>query len=863
MRVIYIFYDTVVENIIQGDVMKNLSIKIKLFIIIFTSMIAVSAILSIQSVIIIKKVSEEHIEKYKKEAYQIKTDELKNYVSIAINTIDTFYKRGSKEKIKQEVESTLKEHTSQVFNTIQAVYDKFKDKLTQEELKEKIKFIINSSRYGKNGYFWINDLDAVIIDHPIKPQLNGKDLSNFKDKNGKRIFYEFASICKNNSEGFVDYVWPKPGFNKPQAKVSYVKLFKPFNWVIGTGAYVDDITKDLQKEALQAISKMRYSKSGYFWINDMQPKMIMHPIKPSLNGKDLSNIKDPKGTYLFNEMVKVCKKSNQGLVEYYWPKPGKDQPQKKFSYVQVFPAWNWIVGTGAYVNDIEDKVIAMRKVTSKHIQSIIISTIVESIILIIIMMVIVNIIMNKIIINPLMNFKDGIINFFKYLNRETDTVKDLDDSSSDEIGAMSKIVNQHIVQTKKIIDEDNRLINSANIIMDRVTKGWYKDIIAQTTSNESLESFKNGVNQMINATRQHFIDINKVLEEYAHLDYRKELSMNGIEKGGVFELLLKDINKLRDSITNILRENKSNGLTLQNSSDELLENVSILSSASNKTAASLEETAAALEEITSNITTNTENVLEMASHGNEVKESVSKGQKLANQTTAAMDEINGQVSAINEAISVIDQIAFQTNILSLNAAVEAATAGEAGKGFAVVAQEVRNLASRSAEAANEIKTLVETATSKANSGKKISDEMIDGYTHLNQSISKTLELISSVELASKEQLKGIEQINNAVTQLDQETQKNASVANATKDIATQTQQIAYNIVEDANQKEFIGKDEVKGKKIVHNTAQIIVKNINQNVKSDNQKIIQEKVVAKQQPINPIVSNATDDEWESF
>ena len=128
----------------------------------------------------------------------------------------------------------------------------------------------------------------------------------------------------------------------------------------------------------------------------MQPKMIMHPIKPSLDGKDLSNIKDPKGTYLFNEMVNVCKQSNQGLVKYYWPKPGKDQPQEKFSYVQVFPAWNWIVGTGAYVNDIEDKVIAMRKVTSKHIQSIIISTIVESFILIIIMMIIVNIIMNNI-----------------------------------------------------------------------------------------------------------------------------------------------------------------------------------------------------------------------------------------------------------------------------------------------------------------------------------------------------------------------------------------------------------------------------------------------------------------------------------
>ena len=119
-----------------------------------------------------------------------------------------------------------------------------------------------------------------------------------------------------------------------------------------------------------------------------------------------------------------------------------------------------------------------------------------------------------------------------------------------------------------------------------------------------------------------------------------------------------------------------------------------------------------------------------------------------------MTEIDKEVNAINEAITVIDQIAFQTNILSLNAAVEAATAGEAGKGFAVVAQEVRNLASRSAEAANEIKTLVQNATTKANDGKSIANQMINGYTELNENISKTIELIKDVEMASKEQQQG-------------------------------------------------------------------------------------------------------------
>ena len=276
------------------------------------------------------------------------------------------------------------------------------------------------------------------------------------------------------------------------------------------------------------------------------------------------------------------------------------------------------------------------------------------------------------------------------------------------------------------------------------------------------------------------------------------------------EFLVLDINKLREAITSMLIENKSNGLTLGESSDVLLSNVDTLNRNSNEAAAALEETAA-LEEVTSNIASTTNNVIQMASHGNEVKNSVTNGQNLANQTTEAMNEINTEVTAISEAITVIDQIAFQTNILSLNAAVEAATAGEAGKGFAVVAAEVRNLANRSADASNEIKSLVENATQKANSGKKISDEMIHGYTQLNETISKTLDLISDVESASKEQEQGILQINDAITSLDSQTQENANIASATDTVAKQTDVIAKLIVTNADEKEFRGKNTVTSK----------------------------------------------------
>ncbi|GAB1467117.1 hypothetical protein MASR2M54_26170 [Aliarcobacter cryaerophilus] len=144
----------------------------------------------------------------------------------------------------------------------------------------------------------------------------------------------------------------------------------------------------------------------------------------------------------------------------------------------------------------------------------------------------------------------------------------------------------------------------------------------------------------------------------------------------------------------------------------MLINVDKLNNSSNDAAARLEETAAALEEVTSSIVNSNNKISEMSNIAKDVTNAASLGQELANKTVLSMDEINVQVNLVNDAISVIDQIAFQTNILSLNAAVEAATAGEAGKGFAVVAQEVRNLASRSAEAAKEIKNIVESATSK-------------------------------------------------------------------------------------------------------------------------------------------------------
>ncbi len=234
--------------------------------------------------------------------------------------------------------------------------------------------MISQLRYGPDNkdYFWINDMGSPypkMIMHPIAPSLNGKRLNNpkYNCAMGKKqnLFAAFVEVCGKNRSGFVDYLWPKPGEDKPQPKLSFVKLFKKWNWVIGTGVYLEVAEQKLKDDAMEMIKSLRYGPENkdYFWINDMgspYPKMIMHPIASSLDGKELNNPKYNcamgRKQNLFKAFVEVCKRDGHGFVDYLWPKPGEKEPQPKLSYVKLFKEWNWVIGTGTYINDIEIKV---------------------------------------------------------------------------------------------------------------------------------------------------------------------------------------------------------------------------------------------------------------------------------------------------------------------------------------------------------------------------------------------------------------------------------------------------------------------------------------------------------------------------
>ena len=408
--------------------------------------------------------------------------------------------------------------------------------------------------------------------------------------------------------------------------------------------------------------------------------------------------------------------------------------------------------------------------------------------LILFVTILVFIVISSNITNSLEKIKSGMNRFFNYLLSTEKNLEKINLNSKDEFGKLAEDLNENINKIKEGLAVDNEVINEAKFVSKMVGKGFLVYRINSIASNVYINELKDNFNNMIDDLRVNIVNSYNTSLNYASRDFKKEADKS--EVGAIVNTQLRCLNMIGVNISEFLAMVNKNGNILDNKSDELLSLVNQLHTSSLNQASSLEQTSAAIQEITLSITDTSNKATTMLGIATSTKEYANKGIKLVENTQKSMYEINDSTSAINDAIALIDQIAFQTNILSLNAAVEAATAGEAGKGFAVVAQEVRNLANRSAQVAKEIKNLVEISNEKSLEGKNYSEEMKISFEKLAGMIEENTEIIGDVAKSNKIQMNSLSQINETMNNLDSITQENADMATRTKEVATETNNVA-------------------------------------------------------------------------
>ncbi len=515
-------------------------------------------------------------------------------------------------------------------------------------------------------------------------------------------------------------------------------------------------TEEAQARAIAAIEAMRYSGSEYFFINDMTPVMIMHPIKPELNGQDLSQTKDPNGKRLFVEFVETVKSGRAGFVDYLWPKPGSDAPQPKLSHV-AGTSWGWIVGTGVYVDDLEAafwdnvKLLGAALVAGMGIMGATAYLIARS------------------ITRPVNTLTAAMAG----LAQGDHDVEIPATAARDEVGDMARAV---LVFKQSAIDKRATEAEAAEARQSREAER----LRAEQERLESQEA-KAAETRSDQASVE---ELAKALQALAAGDLTYRITANLPPKT---QRLKDDFNRTAESLSGIVLDLRHTSDELRNATGEILTGTNDLSERTTKQAASIEETSAAMEQLATTVMENARRAKDAATTAGVVTQSAEEGGHVMEQATAAMGRITSSSAKVSDIIKLIDDIAFQTNLLALNASVEAARAGDAGKGFAVVAVEVRRLAQSAAEASSEVKALIEQSTTEVGGGSLLVSQAADKLATMLEAARSNAGRMQAIVNDSGEQAAAISEINAAIRQMDKMTQHNAALVEQTSAAIAQTE----------------------------------------------------------------------------